>query len=289
MKKRWTKKEIEKLKRIYSSNSVKELSRIFNRSITAIYSKASALNLSHQDYNRLFMSNKSRKYTLNKRFFDNIDDEEKAYFLGFLYADGYNNEKKGTIELSLHKKDKDVLNSFKEALETNKPINSYNDTRVKRGSSRVILQLTSDHMSKALARLGCVQAKTKIIRFPFFIRKDLIRHFIRGFFDGDGSVFLAKGKTEYKDKVYHRLTPTISFVSNNSFIIELRATIFLMADICYGNITKDKRTCVYTLSIHNESAIKVLNWMYIGSKVFLKRKNEKYKELLTLFKKGDLI
>jgi len=285
MNKRWTKDEDEKLTRVYNLHSIKEIAKIFNRSTTSIYTRASSLNLSHQNYNRLFMSDKSRKYTLNERFFDNIDTEEKAYFLGLLYADGYNKEKKGVIEISLHKRDKDILELFKVCLETNRPLYEYKDDRKGRKTIKTVLSFNSLHMSKALVNLGCMQAKTKKIKFPFFIRRDLIRHFIRGYFDGDGSVFIGKGKTVHKKKTYHRLIPTVSFASNERFIIELRATILLMANIYYSNITKDNRTNIYYASFYNDNALELLEWLYRGSKIALKRKSKIYEEINNIYSK----
>ena len=42
-------------------------------------------------------------YTLNENYFEKIDTPRKAYWLGFLYADGYNNETHHTVRLSLQK------------------------------------------------------------------------------------------------------------------------------------------------------------------------------------------
>ena len=60
-----------------------------------------------------------KKYTINEDYFDVIDNQDKAYWLGFIAADGYNREDRGYIEFRLHKQDIDILNKFKQCLSSN--------------------------------------------------------------------------------------------------------------------------------------------------------------------------
>jgi len=55
------------------------------------------------------VSQAQRKYSLNENYFDEIDTSNKAYILGFLYADGYNNRINNTVVLSLFKQDREIL------------------------------------------------------------------------------------------------------------------------------------------------------------------------------------
>ena len=57
-----------------------------------------------------------RKYNFNEHYFDNIDCQEKAYWLGFFAADGYNHRSKGCIEFRLHRQDREILERFKSCL-----------------------------------------------------------------------------------------------------------------------------------------------------------------------------
>ena len=67
-------------------------------------------------------SETNRKYTLNQHYFDKIDSEEKAYFLGFLYADGCNCQHVGLTSMSLQECDKLILERFAKAIGSNRPI-----------------------------------------------------------------------------------------------------------------------------------------------------------------------
>ena len=69
------------------------------------------------------------KYSYDSNFFEKIDSEAKAYWLGFLYADGYihRNYKNGKIksmslELSLKSEDRAHLENFLRDIRSNVPI-----------------------------------------------------------------------------------------------------------------------------------------------------------------------
>src|SRR5690606_34041342 len=73
-------------------------------------------------YKAKSQSELQRKYNIDETFFDVIDTEEKAYFLGFLYADGYNNTDRNSVALSLKEDDKEILEILNNLLQPNKPL-----------------------------------------------------------------------------------------------------------------------------------------------------------------------
>ena len=136
---------------------------------------------------------------INYDYFDVIDTENKAYWLGFLFADGnittpYRVNKDGSIkngiyriEISLKEEDKDHLDMLRKELNVEKPLNisktNYN------GANRCRLYFNSKHMWEVLNSYGCTPKKSLTLTFPpisIFKDKSLIKHFIRGYFDGDG-------------------------------------------------------------------------------------------------------
>lgn len=129
----------------------------------------------------------SRRTKVNENYFEVIDTEDKAYFLGFLYADGYNNEKTNSVSLRINIKDLAILETFKTYLKTDKKIGNYPRNRA------VDLTISCFKLSKDLTTLGCVKAKTGKLKFPTEeqVPTHLLNHFIRGLFDGDGCIYIS--------------------------------------------------------------------------------------------------
>lgn len=138
-----------------------------------------------------------RKYNFNEDYFEIIDSEDKAYFLGFLYADGYNDQKEGKVTLNLAAQDLEIIESFNNFLDSDKIIYSRTGA-CKNCQDSKILSLNSRKFSDDLAKLGCVQAKTFEIKFPdtSIVPEHLQKHFIRGYFDGDGYVSKKESRVE---------------------------------------------------------------------------------------------
>ena len=132
---------------------------------------------------------------LKHDFFKIIDSEEKAYFLGLLYADGYNYTKGKSkfVSLRLMEKDKDILEKFNLCI--GNPYNlSFYKKRQQQHSNVIGLQINSKTFCDYLEKMGCPQTKTSILKFPKEkqVPSHLVSHFIRGCFDGDGSVWEGK-------------------------------------------------------------------------------------------------
>jgi len=103
-------------------------------------------------------SKSTRQYTFNEYIFENIDTEEKAYWLGFLMADGYNHESKTCVTLRLQEEDKEILEKFKSFL--NYTGNIYTFTRITDTNHLVRnyceVCLCSPIFSRILTEKGCV-------------------------------------------------------------------------------------------------------------------------------------
>nr|DAT69670.1 MAG TPA: endonuclease [Caudoviricetes sp.]DAT69676.1 MAG TPA: endonuclease [Caudoviricetes sp.] len=140
------------------------------------------------------------KYVFNEDFFENIDTESKAYWLGFLYADGCILEMKShdgiripqTVQISISEKDVEILHRFMKDIELDKPIYTGISHNKKSTTQYSRVQVGSKKMCADLIKHGCTPRKTYTLEFPQDIPKDLLRHFVRGYFDGDGSVYLCE-------------------------------------------------------------------------------------------------
>ena len=141
-----------------------------------------------RDYSKTRLPSRVNRHNIDLGFFENIDNQDKAYFLGLMFSDGSVNSNCNQCYLKL--KDEDVIIKFKEALKCDYPI-IYKEFPWK----SYTLEISSKKICNDLVNLGCVPNKTKVLRFPN-LKKGLIRHFIRGYFDGDGWLLL-------HDKIYH--------------------------------------------------------------------------------------
>lgn len=207
----------------------------------------SLLNKNAVDINRL---------RLNYNYFSKIDSEDKAYWLGFIYADGCILEHKNRLFINLSIKDKEHLLMFAKTIESNIMPLVYDD--------RVALSIHNKKMIDDLILLGCIPKKSLILTFPNFIDKSLIHHFCRGYFDGDGCVNLA-------NKEQKKAQLRISCVGTENFLHGMLRE--------YGEQRKlrktgtNKQASVFEIK-GNNVATKFCNWIYQDATIYLKRKKD---------------
>ena len=201
--------------------------------------------------------------------FDKIDSEEKAYWLGFLYADGYVSSYNNTVALDLMGDDILHLNKFKEFLNLKREVKISNSTCNGKIFPRCRLAVTNKHFHDTLISKGCIPNKSLVLQFPdksIFSSSDLIIHFIRGYIDGDGSVTL--GYTKYS---MFSIIGTKEFLSG---IIDSFPTLFTLS-----SYHKDKRhpdSNTYFISIGGKKSAKLGDILYKNATIYLERKYNKF-------------
>lgn len=208
----------------------------------------------------------NKKYNVNENFFENIDTEEKAYWLGFLYADGYvrmKYDRSGELKLKLGIKDKGHVELFSKSIESNHKIKDFiSDVivdKIKHSSMCSSLSIYNTKIVKDLYIHGCTNKKTFTIRFPN-LDKELERHFIRGYFDGDGCIHLYRNSK-------NSIAASCTISSNYDFIFDL------LGIIGYGNIYKQGN--IYNLRIGKKNdIIKLYDYLYCDSTFYLGRKKD---------------
>ena len=214
-----------------------------------------------------------KKYFCNDDYFENIDTENKSYWLGFLFADGYvrNRGNSFNIELTLSSKDREHLIKFKNDIESNCEIKdscirrTYKGKQVEYYSSG--LMISSSKMFEDLNRHGCVQRKSLILEPPKNIPINLISHFIRGYFDGDGFVSTYSGskKLEYK----------IGFLGTYSFLDWLNHVLHESGCSLRNIQNKNK---IHQLQYNTKDKNSIFEFLYSQSNIFLNRKKLKFNQ-----------
>jgi len=190
----------------------------------------------------------------NHNYFNQIDNESKAYFLGLLFADGYVSRKTNQIQLFLLKEDLEIIKEFKKQIKYSGKITLRKNLYGISPSSPII--------KNDLINLGCVPNKSKIIKFPK-LEKNFHIPFIRGYFDGDGTLSLYKNK----DLKCNFTCASIEFIEE---IKNLLLKYNIQSSIC-------SYTTYYRLFISgNNNSLNFLNLIYNNSNLFLARKKEKY-------------
>ena len=222
-------------------------------------------------------SESSRRYDFNYHCLDDIDSEEKAYFLGFVYADGGHNEKRHSLTITIQQNDEDLLKKFYDIFECQRPIEYvYNKKYDQHYSS---FRLQNIHLSQQLLNLGVMGDKSFKITFPDFLPINLRRHFIRGYFDGDGCIgFSNRGWKSTK----------IQFTGNEKFLKSVQEIIIEETNITM-NLRREKKSKICDLDKAGIFNIyPILNYLYKDSTIYLQRKYDRYIKFITQYEKEYL-
>lgn len=266
---KWTPEEDRVIRENYASKGYEELERMLpNRSKKAIQSRAFKLGVKYLSYNR--------------DYFNKIDNPTKAYWLGFLYADGYTT---GSSRWGLELKydDKSHMKKLLNELSFNGKIRE----RERNGVKSCLFQFNNSVTTNSLIALGVVNNKTTILQFPpsTLVNERYYPDFIRGFFDGDGCItwgYYTKPRKDRKNKIYTRLRKEVNIVCKSERFIESINDILKNNDI-HLNWNINRRDNLITLrTSKTDEIIKLYNFLYKKScnNNRLERKYNKFNSLL---------
>lgn len=245
----------------------KKIGEIFNtsRKTVSYYLRKNGV-ISNPKYVRNVNPNKLRKYDYSycENLFKTIDTEEKAYWLGFLYADGNISKDKNVIELSLKESDIEHLKQYRKFLNLeNKPF----DYKKKCFTNDVIkysyrFSICSANIKHDLIKLGCYPEKTYTLKFPTEKQapSKLIHHFLRGYIDGDGCIYTSSRRISLE------VLGTFDFLNGYK------------KWVCLGHskIYKFNHANVFRVINNGQHALNILNRIYDQATIYLERKRQKY-------------
>lgn len=257
----------EEIIRLYieEKKTLNEIALIAGCHLSNIYG-----HLNRMGVNRRSFSEAGRIYSLDETYFEKIDTEEKAYILGFIFADGYNQSQRSQIRITLNKKDVNILEKFNICLNHNKPI------LYLRNNEYVDLTINSVKISQDLEKLGCMQNKTFKLKFPTEeqVPKELQRHFIRGYVDGDGCLSIRPRKDRPSKTYQFHVVGRLEFMRNIQDI--------LVKECKVNKIKIYKTKNIYMLIYSGkQNFIKITNYLYCNSKIYLNRKYNLYLSTFT--------
>lgn len=224
----------------------------------------------------------NRKFEITESFFDNIDTDEKAYFLGFLYADGCVKDKKNMVILALKESDKEILEKLNRLIHKDKPLYIAKDKREGNRENTVGIRICNKHVVNKLIELGCYPRKTFILEYPAWLDKKLYGSFIRGYFDGDGSISM-RYFTGKSPQLKFTLTGNGKFLRYVQKIIKEELNVNSSIEVRHKDRNNDIISIVVTGGIQLE---KLYDFLYCNSSIYLERKHELFKIVKTRIKKN---
>lgn len=210
------------------------------------------------------------KYTKNDNFFSQ-ETPESFYWAGFIAADGCITEKLKNnkyfirgLSLELSILDIEHLQKFINAIEYTGDIKIYDKAAGRKSAS---LRISSSIIINDLKKFNIVPRKSLIYTFPqLLIDHKLVNHFMRGYFDGDGSFFMKK-ETRGKDQLCMSICGTKEFLQEYVNILNKKCNIKL------GNIILD--TKIHKIRCGgNTKTGKIRDYLYFDSNknIYLDRK-----------------
>jgi len=211
------------------------------------------------------------KYDFNHHYFDKIDTPNKAYVMGFIFADGNIHTKRNRYRLTIGLAIKDIciLEFIKQELQGNFPIVK----KTSKGHHSCQLTIDSKHMIQQLVRLGMKPRKTYLTALPRIPHK-LRKYFFLGVFDGDGCISILTRQRGKYVCVDHKMTITAKH----------KKTLQNLLQYCglskYGKIIKTQQYHVWYVC-NKKTIIEIYHRIYDNKCWCLSRKHDKFKELLT--------
>lgn len=184
--KEWTEEEVDFLKNNYINMSREELANALNRTKPSIQNKMKRLKLK-----------KESKYVYDKDYFKDINTEEKAYWLGFISADGYVNysieQRNYELGIELGIKDKDHLKKFNKSIGGNIQVGERTRFSFGKYIDTCFIRIYDKELIEDLSKYYVVNSKSTTIKMPE-LKEEFIIPYVRGYFDGNGCVRLDKSK-----------------------------------------------------------------------------------------------
>lgn len=202
--------------------------------------------------------------SIDENYFQYIDTKNKAYILGLIYADGCVTRNNTAFSIKLKSNDIDILYRMRDEFKSkHKIVVSVSRSGYSKNTKYCMLSIVNTQFVQHLIHKGVVMRKSKILQFPTpdLLPEKFHSDFVRGYFDGDGSVY--------------RIKPNgycISFTGTESMLLGIR---FILNQITGSstNIHKYKNKDIYDLTYGGRNNIKkIYNYLYTDADMFLERK-----------------
>lgn len=224
--------------------------------------------------------NNIRQKAYNESVFDCIDTEEKAYWLGFIFADGYiydikprkdSNRLDYNFELCASDQDFTHMQKFANFIGYNKPLKITKADN--NGHKRCRVCLSSKHLWNTLNNYGCTPKKSLTLMFPnkaIFTKEELVFDFIRGYLDGDGWI------TYNGEKAM-----SFGLLGTENFLKSIQKYLSISYKLHHNHENPEETTMRFTIG--GKPGLNCLHKLYKNANVYLDRKYKRYLEYCRLY------
>ena len=264
----FSQKEIEEILEKYQNNwSQQKIAEFYKVSRTVIK------RILNTEGKNLTIRERTSKYKYNQDVFEVIDTPEKAYWLGFLAADGcnYQREHNASIIINIHEKDIAHLIEFQKFCGTDAEIQSYiSNVGYSNNTPMCKIVLNSKKISKDLADKGIVSNKSLILQPPL-ISEEFYKPFILGYFDGDGNISKTSQYNNY----------SISIQGTQEILEWIKQTLNWDAKLEKRN-SESENNSYYIRCGGTNKPYQILTQLYNSCNIHLERKYNLYKTLKTV-------
>lgn len=249
------------MEKYHNNERVEDIAIELQCSRYMLYQKFNEWNISRR--NKIKAKPRSNAiYTINYEYFKKIDTEHKAYWYGFLLADGYVNERE--LSLCVKNTDIDIIQIFAEDIETDVPI-KYD----KYGNP--FITIVCKELSKSLLDKGFHNRKSWSIDFDYiksFVPDELFNHFIRGMFDGDGCLKYYSYPYLKKPQLHFGYTGVKNVCEFIKDFFDINRDLIFEGNVTYTVVSRDPN-----------KIIEICTYLYNNSTIYLKRKYEIYNKI----------
>lgn len=213
------------------------------------------------------LTNQSRRILINDNYFDN-ESSNMAYILGFIASDGTVRKDINEIKITINEIDTELLEKIKNELQYQGDLRHYEDSK---GFKNVTLAFTSQKIKSKLAEYNIIPQKTFNFIFPMKLNKKYWIDFIRGYFDGDGSVSTA-GSNAIRWQICAATTNILDTII--TFFTEEFSIPPVSVQI------QQKVNPYYSIQYSTNATKMIHSHLYTPNSIYLKRKKDKFDSLI---------
>src|SRR3972149_7004875 len=249
----WTSKEIRYLEKNIKKFTYNQMGSVINRSYSTIQSK-----IRHLPFQK-----KIKKHSVNQNFFQSWSPE-MAYTLGLVAADGNICHSGRAHTLHLASDDKDIIEKIKRVMIYEGPI--HQKTR-DNGKISYSLRICDQVIFKDLQDLRITERKSQTLK-PSNVPHKFLNHYLRGYFDGDGSVYATK-KSKLTS-VWYTASPAMA-----SFLFRC---IYRVCPQFKGKVYKlpKRNNFYYQISLGKRDSKLIFRFLYKNATIYMERKYRKF-------------